>query len=196
MTYLKSWSGKGGDIYKTVVKAFALCEELGIDQLFYDQDGLGAGVRGDANSINELRKAAKKAYIRDEPFRGSGAVWNPDGEMVSKRKNRDFFANAKAQAWWSLRGRFQATFRAIVEKMPVSIDDIISINPHLDELLPLQMELSQVTYSINAVGKVVIDKAPDGMRSPNLADACMIAFQPSSRAMEIRAKLGDGYSPA
>jgi hypothetical protein len=31
---------------------------------------------------------------------------------------------------------------------------------------------------------------PDGMRSPNLADAVMIAFQPSSRAIETWIKLG------
>jgi hypothetical protein len=53
------------------------------------------------------------------------------------------------------------------------------------------MELSQPTYSINSVGKILIDKAPAGMRSPNLADAVMIAFQPWSRSMEVWLKLGE-----
>ncbi len=104
--------------------------------------------------------------------------------MVKKRKNKDFFANAKAQAWWALRLRFQSTYRAVVEGMEFNPDDLISIAPDLGELRALQMELSQPTYSINQVGKIVIDKQPDGTKSPNLADAVMIAFQPASRAME------------
>lgn len=190
LQYLQSWSGKNSDIYRTVVKAFALCDELGHDALTYDADGLGAGVRGDSTAINDQREAAGRPRIRDEPFRGSGAVWRPEAEMVPKRKNKDFFANMKAQAWWALRLRFQATYRAIVEHLPYDVDDLISIAPQLPELLALTMELSQPTYSINTVGKIVIDKAPDGMRSPNLADAVMICYQPASRMLELWAKLG------
>jgi len=189
LEFLQSWSGKNSDIYRSVVKAFALCEELGYEHFDYDADGLGAGVRGDARTINEARAAVGKPHIYDEPFRGSGAVWYPEGEMVPKRKNKDYFANAKAQAWWALRLRFQATYRAVVERMPYDPDNLISINPRLPELLPLTMELSQPTYSINTVGKIVIDKAPDGLRSPNLADAVMIAFQPSTRTLELWMRL-------
>jgi phage terminase large subunit len=40
------------------------------------------------------------------------------------------------------------------------------------------MELSQPTYTITTAGKVQIDKAPDGTRSPNHADAAMILYAP------------------
>jgi phage terminase large subunit len=92
--------------------------------------------------------------------------------------------------WWALRLRFQATYRAVVGKLPYAIDEIISIDPKLPELLPLTMELSQPTYSINTVGKIVIDKSPDGTRSPNLADAVMICFQPATRTLETWIALG------
>jgi hypothetical protein len=190
LEHVHSWSGKGGDIYRSVVRAINLCDELGYDSFHYDADGLGAGVRGDARTINEARAAVNKREIQDEPFRGSGAVWQPENEMVAKRKNKDYFANAKAQAWWALRLRFQTTYRAVHERMPYDPDAIISINPRLAELLPLTMELSQPTYSINSVGKILVDKQPDGMRSPNLGDAVMIAFEPSSRAIELWEKLG------
>jgi len=117
-------------------------------------------------------------------------VYDPLGEMVPQRKNQDLFANAKAQAWWALRLRFQATYRAIVEGLPWEADDIISIDPNIEELLPLTMELSQPTYSVNSVGKILVDKAPDGTRSPNLSDAVMIVFQPASRNLETWMKLG------
>jgi len=50
-------------------------------------------------------------------------------------------------------------------------------------------ELSQPTYSINAAGKVVIDKTPPGTRSPNLADAVMIVFSPLMGVLEMCSKL-------
>jgi phage terminase large subunit len=51
------------------------------------------------------------------------------------------------------------------------------------------MELSQPTYTVNTVGKIVVDKAPEGTMSPNLADAVMICFQPASRALDIWTRL-------
>lgn len=187
--FLESWSGKGGDIYATVVKAFAICDEHRYETFDYDADGLGAGVRGDARVINELRHTSGTQQINDQPFRGSGPVHDPEGEMVKERLNKDFFANAKAQSWWALRMRFQATYRAVVEGMEFDPDEIISISADLKELSLLTMELSQPTYTINAVGKVVIDKAPDGTKSPNLADAVMICYQPASRAIDIWKRL-------
>lgn len=189
LDFLESWSGKGGDIYATVVKAFAICDERRYETFDYDADGLGAGVRGDARVINELRHAAGTQQINDQPFRGSGPVHDPEGQMVKERLNKDFFANAKAQSWWALRMRFQATYRAVVEGMSFDPDEIISLDSSLKELSLLTMELSQPTYTINAVGKVVIDKAPDGTKSPNLADAVMICYQPASRAIDIWKRL-------
>ena len=46
-------------------------------------------------------------------------------------------------------------------------------------------ELSQPTYKVNQVGKIVVDKSPDGARSPNLADALMIRFAPAAFQMKI-----------
>lgn len=102
------------------------------------------------------------------------------------------FLNRSAQSWWSLRTRFQNTYRAVVARLPVGIDDIISIDPKLPDLLPLQMELSQVQYGLNSAGKVQILKQPNGTRSPNLADALCICFQPASSTLELWARLGAG----
>ncbi|MFA6213397.1 MAG: hypothetical protein WC714_28430 [Candidatus Obscuribacterales bacterium] len=178
LEYLEAWSGKGSDIYATVLKSFSICDDLSYDGFKYDADGLGAGCRGDARVINDNRKQERQRTLIVEPFRGSGEVHNPKGEMVEKRKNLDFFANAKAQSWWALRMRFQKTYRAVIEGMPYHQDDIISLPSTLSELRTLSRELSQVTYTLNNAGKVIVDKAPEGMRSPNHADAVMIVFSP------------------
>jgi phage terminase large subunit len=169
---LEEWSGQGDDIFGTVQKAFSFCDDHGYGGFRYDADGLGAGVRGDARVVNETR--TRKLTV--EAFRGSAGVFNPEGEDVKGRKNQDYFANLKAQSWWALRRRFQETYRAVIEGAEYKADDIISLSPKLTHLQRLCNELSQPTYSISTVGKIVVDKAPEGTRSPNLADAVMIRF--------------------
>ena len=90
---------QSSDIYNTTAKAFSLCDALGFTSLTYDADGLGAGVRGDANNINSERDKAERSLIHVKAFTGSSQVWKPEQEMVKGRKNKDFFANMKAQAW-------------------------------------------------------------------------------------------------
>jgi len=188
---VKAWSGKGSDTFETTEKAFDLADLDGVDEWFYDADGLGTNVRGDARVINDRRKSQGYSTHSVTAFRGSGEVINPEAYVVKgsgpkdkgARKNKDFFANFKAQAWWSLRARFQATYRAVVEGLPYDPADIISLCKTSigADLTKLVMELSQPTYTRNGVGKILVDKAPDGTRSPNHADAVMMAYAPRKR---------------
>ena len=171
---IEEWSGKGSDIFFTVQKAFTLCDLNEYRKLRYDADGLGVGVKGDARIINEKRPRFERLDV--EAFRGSETPFNPEGEDVKGRKNKDFFANRKAQAWWSLRTRFQNTYRAVTEGQKIDPDQIISLASNLKHLQKLINELSQPTYGINQVGKILIDKSPEGTKSPNLADSVMIKF--------------------
>lgn len=192
-----SWSGKGADIFDSVAKAFAFCDVLGVDELDYDADGLGAGVRGDARVLNDDRK--RKIDVR--PFWGSGEVVEKDkpipsaaprnvkrdpGEVV--RLNGDYFENAKAQGWFDLRARFQRTARAV--KMQAAgddwraayqPDDLISLNPKMPELARVTQQLSQPTFTQSKSGKMMIDKTPNGAKSPNHADSVMMRFAPRKR---------------
>jgi hypothetical protein len=190
LQHVESWSGKASDIHASTVRAFSICDQWKVTRLNYDSDGLGSGVRGDARVINEARNAAGQPQILDTPFRGSGAVINPDSQMVPGRLNKDFFANMKSMAWWSLRLRFQETYQAVVEKKPYTADNLISLSSKIPELTSLILELSQPSFSLNNAGKVLIDKAPDNTRSPNLADSLIIAYSPINRALETWLKLG------
>lgn len=179
LEHLEEWSGKDSDIYSTVQRAFMLTDDLGYDEFLYDSDGLGAGVRGDARVINGQRGPERQIAVR--PFRGSESPYDPERQDEKGRKNKDFFANQKAQAWWALRKRFQTTYRAI-NGQPYDPDGIISISGKLTCLGKLTGELTQPTYSLNLAGKIVVDKVPDGAKSPNLADAVMIAYSQARRA--------------
>jgi hypothetical protein len=175
--HIESWSGKGSDVYESVEKSFFICDTREYHKVYYDADGLGAPVKGDARIINEKR-AHKIEFVT---FRGSAEVVDPDREMVVGRKNKDFFENLKAQAWWDLRTRFRNTYRAVAENQPYDPSYIISISSQSNEYQKLCTELSQPTFCQSKSGKVMIDKTPEGMASPNLADAVMIAFAPRKR---------------
>lgn len=189
-----TWSGKGSDIFDSVAKVFGLCDVLGIDQFEYDADGLGAGVRGDARVLNEKRRQKITAIA----WRGSGEVVDKDkpipsaagrntkrdpGEIV--RLNGDYFENAKAQGWFDLRARFQRTYRALQmhakgEDWRAAYDpgDLISLNPKMPGLSRVTVQLSQPTYTAAKSGKMMIDKTPEGGKSPNEADAVMMRYAP------------------
>jgi len=93
--------------------------------------------------------------------------------------NRDFYSNLKAQAWWELRRRFERTYRAINEGLTFNPDDMISLPSGLPKLRELQKELGQATASRSTGAlKLVVDKSPAGTRSPNLADAVVMAYYP------------------
>lgn len=176
--HIEEWSGKGSDIYQTVERSFALCDKYNVTELRYDADGLGTNVRGDGRKINENREVTKSPIIITTAFRGSAKVYRPLAQDVKGRKNEDFFANSKSQAWWHLRKLFENTHRAVTQELgrEVDLDNIISLDGNMAYLSKLQTELIQPTYAINNAGKIVIDKVPDGMASPNLADSLMILF--------------------
>ncbi|WP_336943130.1 terminase [Acinetobacter modestus] len=188
---LNTWSGRGDDIFYTTQKAMDFCIEDKYQTLYYDADGLGAGVRGDARVINENQREKGWDEVNVEPFRGSGSVNDPDGEIVEKRTNKDFFANLKAQSWWFLRLRFQNTYRALNghEYDPDMLISLSSKDINQNEMTQLVMELSQPTYSKNGVGKILVNKQPDGAISPNRADAVMICYCPLVSALDIWSKL-------
>jgi len=182
--FMDQWTGKGDDIFGSVEHAFHLCDEGGYRELRYDGDGLGAGVRGDARVLNAQRKKNRVAEIDIETFQGSEAVANPNDKVEgTERTNEDYFANRKAQAWWSLRNRFKKTYRWVVEGKPCDPDEIVSIAPDCPLRQKMVAELSQPTYKFNDVNKIVVNKAPQGTKSPNLADAVMIRFSGNEKKL-------------
>jgi hypothetical protein len=180
---IEEWAPKGDDIFGVVERAFRLCDEHGYGGFRYDADGLGAGARGDARIINDRRRKEHQIPLTVQAFRGSAAVIEPEREDEPKRKNKDFFGNLKAQSWWSLRRRFRNTHRWVVGdengvKTPCSPDAIISISSKIpsDIRAKLVNELSQPTLGWNDAGKMIVNKTPDGSRSPNLGDVVMMRF--------------------
>jgi hypothetical protein len=194
LTDLREWSGAAdGDIFDSVAQAFAMSDKNGVLRFKYDGDGVGAGARGDARILNEAREREKLQQLDVVAFRGSASPFDPEGEDVKGRKNKDYYQNAKAQGWWNLRTRFRNTYRLVKENKPCSHDEIICIPSNMPYFTKLIGELTQPTYGQSTIGKMLINKQPDGVKSPNLADAIMMLF---ARVERKPMKITDGLLAA
>jgi phage terminase large subunit len=168
------------DTAKTARRALGNCEGLGAVEVQYDCIGVGAGVKAEANSLQE--SGAMPKGIRFVPWNAGAGVQNPKARVIDRDKdsplNEDFYANLKAQGWWELRQRFYRTFRAVTLGAEYDRDTLISIDSKLTQLRQIEKELSQATASKGARMKMVVNKSPDGTKSPNLADAIVMAYWP------------------
>jgi phage terminase large subunit len=168
------------DTGATARRAVAACQDSTPIELNYDTIGVGAGVKAETNRL--ASEGLLPAGIRLIQWDAGSGVLNPDDRVEPGDKdtplNKDFYANLKAQAWWQLRRRFERTHRAITEGIRFNPDDMISLPSDLPRLRQLQKELSQPTASQGARMRLVVDKMPEGTRSPNLADAVVMAYWP------------------
>ena len=122
------------------------------------------------------------------PWNAGAKVQNPDQHLITNEDgtpdtdsplNKDFYHNLKAQGWWELRLRFERTHRAVTEGLIYDPEELISLPSDLPGLHTLRKELSQATASRTTASlKLVVDKNPDGSRSPNRADSMVEAYWP------------------
>jgi hypothetical protein len=183
LDHIEEWSGKGSHIHNSTLRVMDRCIELGLSEFQYDSDGLGVGVRGANEVINDLPARHALPNIDAIAFRGSSEVRDKESQVPGAYRgvlNGDFFYNRKAQEYWSLRMRFEETYRAVVENLTYDPENIISIDGNLNDLQKVRMELHQPVYRKSAgTSKIVVQKTPDGMSSPNYADTVMMLYAPA-----------------
>lgn len=168
-----------GDTGKTARRAVDASVGL-FHTLYYDAIGVGAGVKAETNRLLEMDLLPKNLKIY--PWIASQKPLDPDGHVIplddKSPTNNDLFKNLKAQSWWRLRTRFEKTYRFVTQGIRYPEDELISIPSNLPNRLQLEQELSQVVYKKDMAGKIMIDKKPAGTKSPNLADAMVMAYNP------------------
>lgn len=147
----------------------------------YDSIGIGSAVKSEYNRLIETNELDPKFF----PFAGwnaGAAVRDPEYRIIpddfQSAKNKDFFQNMKAQAWWSLRTRFYKTWNNVVNGVIYPIEELIALDSTMLLLRQLMKELAQPTSGPGASLKMLIEKKPEGTKSPNLADAGVMMFFP------------------
>lgn len=177
------WKGMEDKMMDSVRRTFEFAGRHRANELYYDKDGMGGPAGSMIATVHEevrpkdMTKAENRRYtFTITGFQGSGAVIDPESFAPgTERLNGDYFQNYKAQSWMALRWRFWNTFLAVSGEK-YDPDWTISLNPRMKLLSKLTGELSQPVRKWSVTGKMVVDKTPDDVASPNLADMCMMAF--------------------
>ncbi|AFV51511.1 putative phage terminase large subunit [Acinetobacter phage vB_AbaM-IME-AB2] len=194
------WKAREDELLKSATRTYN--EAIRLNALIhYDSTGVGAGVGA---KVNELNKE-KKTNVQHSKFVAGGGVHEPDKFYQPKITNKDFFANAKAQAWWLVADKFRLTYQVIqaikngTEIPKHRPEDLISISSDMPNLHRLKVELSIPHRDEDRLGRVMVESKQDlakrDVKSPNLADAFIMAYAPVKRSMNLNSSaLQDAYS--
>lgn len=144
----------------------------------YDSIGIGAQTGAYFNSLNDARENERLiGTVGHSKFNAGGKVEDPDEiyPLSDEVKNKDYFANIKAQSWWRVADRFRNTFNAIHNGASYEDQDLIAISSDLPHLKQLKKELATPFRDFDKLGRVKVESKDDLARrevpSPNLADA-------------------------
>lgn len=182
---VKDWSR--GDVGNATRNVIGELDTMGTVSLQYDSIGVGAGVKSEANRLQELNQLPRG--ITFTPWNAGSGPQFPDKHVLTlpngaedkkSPTNQELYSGLKAQAWWELRLRFERTYKAVEEGQVFDPADLISLPSTLPGIWQIEKELGQATASRSGkTMKLVVDKKPDGAMSPNMADAIVMAFWPA-----------------
>jgi len=179
--HAEHWAGEAGEAAE---KAIPECTRLGVKELYYDSIGVGVGFKTQVNTMKE--KPSWPMHMRVLPWNAGATPLDPEDHIIpgddESPLNKDQYGNLKAQGWFRVRARFYKTFRAVTQGDKFPVDELISLDSTMPTIHELCQELSQAVRKKNGEGKTIVDKKPDGARSPNLADALIGCYNPTKEA--------------
>lgn len=191
------WAGKEDELLKSCTRAYSSARSK--DALIvYDSIGVGASAGAKFKELNE----SQKANIKYSKFNAGSAVMFPDRYYQPKIKNKDFFSNLKAQAWWTVADRFRLTYQVVSAikngetPPPYKIDELISLDSSMPNIEKLKYELAIPMRDFDNNGRVKVESKKDlakrDIKSPNIADAFIMAFAPINSGLNINPNILGG----
>lgn len=186
IVWAEEWQAREDELLKSCTKVYqqAVSRQASI---IYDSIGVGAAAGAKFAELNVVaQQQVPYRLVSYARFNAAAAVARPDATYGhTPTKNRDMFANLKAQAWWGLADRLRNTYNAITRGEPCAVAEMVSLDsrcPHLERLID---ELCTPRRDYDPYGRVKVESKKDlaqrGVPSPNLADACVMAFAPHVR---------------
>lgn len=179
------------DTGTTARRSIAIAKQHKQIKVFYDAVGIGASIKSEFNRIrDEILQSDDPDKVQQWERFPKFVAWNAGAKVLNPYEriisddpesllNRDVYGNLKAQAWFSIRSRFYKTYRAVKFGDVYPADELISLDSSMPLLQQLMKELAQPTIKPDAAGlKTIIEKKPNGAKSPNLADCGIQMFFP------------------
>jgi len=166
----QEWKGDVNGLKKSADKARLIASKYNA-KIIYDSIGVGAhtGATLQASGFNLFAG-----------FNAGGKVFKPV-KKYNGIKQRDYFSNIKAQAWWLIADRFRNTYDYVVNgNTDYDSDELISIDSSIKNLEQLISELTVPRQDFDKAGRVKVESKDDlkarGVMSPNIADSCIMAL--------------------
>jgi len=169
-----------GDLSDAVERVYNEALNTKVNTICYDSIGIGAGAK------IKFKAFDPDGMMNISPFVGSETPDEPLKMYEESMTNKDMFRNKRAQYFWLLSDRFEATYRAVVHNEYVDASKIIFISSECEFIDDLKAELTQIqrVKSSNS-SKIQIESKSDmkrrGLDSPGLADSLMYAFANSTK---------------
>lgn len=180
------WKAGEDELLKSCTRAHGAARERHAS-ITYDSIGVGAAAGAKFNEINAASPTAPR--VSHSKFNAGGAVYRPDALYMPGTKNKDMFANIKAQAWWGVADRLRATFNAVRNGAKVKPEDMLILDSAMPHLSHLMDELCTPKRDYDKAGRVMVESKKDLAKrevpSPNLADALVMAYAPGATPMNI-----------
>ena len=174
ITEIKEWDE--GELPEAINKAFSYAYDWRAENVVYDNDGLGRGVKVG------LDKRTEGKNITVTPYGGNDKKDNEKEKYMGDKTNKDTFKNKRAQYWWYLRDRMEATYNSVVKGIYTDPDKMISFSSDIDPkvLRATKAELSRVQRKRGENSFIQIESKEDmkkrQVKSPNIGDALVMCF--------------------
>ena len=174
------WKGQEDELLQSCTRAYTLARDHGAE-IDYDSIGVGASAGAKFKELNE----AQKGSVVYRKFNAAGKIIRPDEFYMPGVRNKEKFENLKAQSWVSVADRLRITHAAVTKGEDFEPQDIISLSPDIDKLKELVTELSTPHRGYTNTGKDIVESKKDlakrDVKSPNKADAFIMAYAPIDR---------------
>jgi len=168
ITHGRQWSH--GELPEAIGEAFDCAYEWRAENFVYDSDGLGRAIKVG------LAERIEGKNIVVTPYGGGDAVDNPGEKYADDKTNKQTFRNKRAQYYWFLRDRFEATYNAITKNLYTDPCKLISISSNVEDLDVLKSELVKIKRKRGENSFIQLESKKDMDKSPNLADALKMCF--------------------
>lgn len=176
LTYrMEQWNSEEDELDISCRKVYNKALE---DDAIINYDSVGVG-SGSGSHFKLFNKESKKT-VKYHKFDAGAGVDKPEYIYKDQIKNKDAFANLKAQAWYYFANLVKNTHAAVVKGKDFDENEIISLSSDLDGLEELIKELSIPKKWENTTLKMMVEPkkelAKRGIPSPNRADAIIMAY--------------------
>lgn len=182
--FADDWMAGEDELTLSVKRSYNNARQEGA-RMIYDSIGVGAFVGGKVTELNE----SLNGRMAFSGFNAGGAVpykedvYREDGDVIILRG--DYFSNAKAVAWWDFAARVRNTYECLKGNGEFTEDELVSFSSDIPDLKRLLDELAAPKRDFDRNGRVKVEDkdsmADRGVKSPNLADACVMAFYDGDR---------------